>query len=75
MDPKQSLNEAISAAGGINAFTEAVGAPSVAAVKAWRLTQVPERYCPTIERITGVRCERIRPDVEWGVLRQTMAEA
>jgi DNA-binding transcriptional regulator YdaS (Cro superfamily) len=75
MDPKQSLNEAIALAGGLNAFTEAVAAPSTSAVKAWRLTQVPEKYCPTIERITGVRCERLRPDVEWGVLRQTTAEA
>lgn len=34
---------------------------------------VPAKYCPSIERATGgaVRCEDLRPDVEWGVLRGT----
>lgn len=33
--------------------------------------QVPAERCPAIERATGgaVRCEDLRPDVEWGVLR------
>lgn len=70
MDTKQALNDAIERAGGISAFASAVGAPTVSAVKAWRITQVPERYCPTIERVTGVRCELLRPDVEWAVLRK-----
>lgn len=74
MDHKQALNEAIAAVGGIVEFTRLVGAPTVSAVKAWRLTQVPEKYCPTIERISGVRCERLRSDVEWGVLRQSLSE-
>lgn len=32
---------------------------------------VPAEHCPAIERATGgkVRCEEIRPDVEWGILR------
>jgi DNA-binding transcriptional regulator YdaS (Cro superfamily) len=33
--------------------------------------RVPAEYCPAIERETGVRCELIRPDVPWGVLRGT----
>jgi DNA-binding transcriptional regulator YdaS (Cro superfamily) len=35
--------------------------------------QVPAARCPTIERLTGgvVRCEELRPDVEWGYLRGT----
>jgi len=34
--------------------------------------KVPADYCPTIERVTGgaVRCEDLRPDVEWSVLRR-----
>lgn len=71
----QALNEAIVAVDGIANFTRLVGAPSVSAVKAWRATQIPERYCPTIERISGVRCERLRSDVEWGVLRRSTADA
>lgn len=33
--------------------------------------QVPADRCPAIERATGgeVRCEDLRPDVEWSVLR------
>lgn len=27
--------------------------------------RVPEEHCPGIERETGVRCERLRPDVFW----------
>lgn len=32
---------------------------------------IPAEHCPLIERATGgaVRCEDLRPDVEWSVLR------
>ena len=40
---------------------------------------VPAEICPTIERLTTeagfpVRCERLRPDVEWGFLRGTASK-
>lgn len=33
--------------------------------------RVPAEYCPAIEQATAgaVRCEDLRPDVAWGVLR------
>jgi DNA-binding transcriptional regulator YdaS (Cro superfamily) len=33
--------------------------------------RVPAEHCPSIERATqgAVRCEQLRPDVEWFVLR------
>ena len=36
---------------------------------------VPAEYCPGIERATdgAVRCEELRPDVAWGVLREQAA--
>lgn len=73
MNPKSkaALDEAIRKAGGLSSFAVKVGAPSDHAVKAWRLNGVPDRYCPTIERITGVACERLSPSVEWYVLRLT----
>lgn len=39
------------------------------AVAQWK--QVPAEYCPAIERATSgrVRCEDLRPDVDWAVLR------
>jgi DNA-binding transcriptional regulator YdaS (Cro superfamily) len=33
--------------------------------------RVPAEYCPDIERLTGVPCEELRPDVNWGYLRGT----
>lgn len=33
--------------------------------------RVPAEYCPDIERLTGVTCEELRPDVNWAVLRGT----
>lgn len=32
---------------------------------------IPAERCPQIEQLTrgGVRCEELRPDVNWGVLR------
>jgi DNA-binding transcriptional regulator YdaS (Cro superfamily) len=34
--------------------------------------KVPAEHCPAIERVTGgkVRCEDLRPDVPWDVLRE-----
>lgn len=37
--------------------------------------QVPAERCPAIERLTegAVRCETLRGDVDWAVLRRTTA--
>ncbi len=37
------------------------------------LRSVPAERCPDIERLThgAVRCEELRPDIPWGVLRAT----
>lgn len=34
----------------------------------------PAQYCPAIERATEgrIRCEELRPDIDWAVLRQPM---
>ncbi len=34
--------------------------------------QVPAEHCPAIERATNgaVRCEDLRPDIDWAVLRK-----
>ena len=45
----------------------------------WRTgaRQVPAERCPAIEAATGglVRCEDLRPDVQWSVLRGSEAVA
>lgn len=44
------------------------------AVCFWRdgKRRFPAEHCPTVERATGgkVRCEELRPDVDWSVLRK-----
>jgi DNA-binding transcriptional regulator YdaS (Cro superfamily) len=42
-------------------------------VSQWKTTGVPVEHCPRIERLTAgaVRCEEMRPEVDWGYLRAT----
>ena len=42
------------------------------AVSRWKESGVPAERCPDIEFLTGgkVRCEELRPDVNWSVLRK-----
>ena len=48
-------------------------------VSQWALEQrrVPAERCPAIERATGgaVRCEELRPDVDWAAIRGTQRVA
>ena len=66
---------------------EIVGGPSklaaqlnvtVQAVCFWRdeKRQLPAEHCPSIERATDgvVRCEELRPDVEWAYLRRSSTD-
>jgi DNA-binding transcriptional regulator YdaS (Cro superfamily) len=46
---------------------------SKASVSRWKREGVPAEICPEIEALTGVRCEELRPDVSWSVLRDTKA--
>jgi len=45
------------------------------AVTNWKSRGVPAEMCPLIERATAgaVRCEELRPDVAWDVLRNSAA--
>ena len=44
---------------------------SIQRLSNWGSRQVPAEICPAIERATGgaVRCEDLRPDVDWAYLR------
>jgi DNA-binding transcriptional regulator YdaS (Cro superfamily) len=69
-----ALEDAIARLGGVTKFAKSIGA-SYQLVQGWRDSErrfaAPAEYCPAIERATdgAVRCEDLRPDVEWGVLR------
>lgn len=53
-------------------LARAIQAPTILISQwAYEQRQVPAERCPDIERATGgaVRCEDLRPDVDWSVLR------
>lgn len=64
------IDKAAAACGGPTGLAKALSV-SVSSVCNWRVRGTPAERCPDIERATGgaVRCEDLRPDVAWGVLR------
>ena len=53
-------------------LAKTIGVPQ-ACISQWAngVRAIPAEHCPKIERATGglVRCEDLRPDIDWGVLR------
>ena len=72
------IGNAVAIVGGVNRLACRIGVP-VQSVYFWLsgARRIPADYCPAIERETehAVRCEDLRPDVDWGVLRSTSAAA
>lgn len=74
--PVDALLEAVRCAGSQSAFAERlteVAPEAVSQARVWnwlnRDKKAPAEFCPLIERIAGVACERLRPDVDWAYLR------
>ena len=69
----ESIERAIKRLGSQAALAKALGVKQPT-ISEWLRgdRQVPAERCPDIERATGgaVRCEELRPDVSWGVLRE-----
>lgn len=67
------LRKAIELMGGLQAAKKTLDLNTYQAMQAWKRTRVPAEYCPAIEKATAgaVRCEDLRPDVDWAYLRQT----
>lgn len=81
--PVDALSAAIDLVGSQSAFAEKLSALSTAPVsqaRVWnwlkRDMRAPAEVCPLIERLTDgeVRCEELRPDVDWGYLRTPVVE-
>lgn len=75
MNETASIRRAISFLGGPVRAAEKLGISRYQTVQQWVLNgSVPPKYCPEIEKATHgeVRCEDIRPDVDWGFLRGTV---
>lgn len=70
--PPSPIARAIDLLGSANALAQQLNV-SAAAVGQWKSGErrVPAERCPEIERATDgkVRCEELRPDVAWDVLR------
>lgn len=66
------IDRAVQIVGSQSALAASLGITK-AAVWQWKEDgrKVPAEHCPSIERLTGgaVRCEDLRPDVNWAVLR------
>ena len=66
------IDRAAALLGSQSALAAALGV-SKTAVSQWKEAgrRVPAEHCPKIERLTGgaMRCEELRPDMDWNVLR------
>lgn len=63
--PLEALYEAIRKAGSQAALAAALGVKPPSVVCWINAQRVPEDRCPEIERLFGVPCERLRPDIDW----------
>jgi DNA-binding transcriptional regulator YdaS (Cro superfamily) len=74
---KNPLDRAIQIAGSMQALAAVLGVTK-GAVFQWKMPgrKVPAEHCPAIERMTGgqVKCEQLRPDVDWAYLRTPAQE-
>lgn len=72
----EALDRAIEKVGGIGRLAANLGM-SYQAIQFWRKKgrkyATPAEYAPTIERLSGVPCEELRPDVDWAVVRGSRA--
>ena len=71
-----ALERAIKQVGSQAALARAIDVAQQVVNNWLRRGNVPAEYCPTIERaVSGaVRCEDLRPDVDWAYLRATGCE-
>ena len=74
---KKPLDRAIEKAGSMQALANVLGITK-GAVFQWKTPgrKIPAEHCPAIERMSGglVRCEELRPDVDWAYLRTVVRE-
>ncbi|EWG13302.1 hypothetical protein P910_003449 [Xylella fastidiosa Mul-MD] len=59
-----AFDRAVGAAGSQARLANILGVTNQA-VSNWKRLGVPEDRCPSIEAVTGVRCEELRKDVRW----------
>lgn len=61
-----ALREAIKKAGGITKLAEMLGEGTKSQTIAnWMTRGVPLERCIDIEKVTGIRCEDLNPEIDW----------
>lgn len=72
----QAAQRAVDLLGGPVAAARKLGVERYQTVQSWTRNRIPAEYCPAIERELhgAMRCEEMRPDVAWGVLRAQVGE-
>ena len=72
----RAIERAINVVGGVSKLAVRLGVKPQHVCN-WVSRQVPAERCPSIERATRglVRCEELRPDIDWAVLREPIGEA
>ncbi len=73
-----SIRQACNIAGGVTSLAAIIDVKPPT-ISQWLngTRQIPAERCPEIEKATNgaVRCESLRPDVDWSVLRESKAVA
>ena len=74
--PSAALRRAIAICGGQSALASAIGLTQSHVWNWLSRASIPAEHCPAIERATqrAVRCEDLRPDVDWAYLRAVCEE-
>lgn len=65
MDKRSALRQAIAVAGSQTKLAAKLGIRQPSIAEWLARNTVPIDRCTTIEALTGVRCEQLRPDVYW----------
>lgn len=77
MTPVEIINRLLEESGGATAIAARLGSPVKRQnVEYWfqeKVRNIPEEYCPALQRAYGIPCQDLRPDLNW-VLGKKSAE-
>jgi DNA-binding transcriptional regulator YdaS (Cro superfamily) len=72
-----ALREAIDKLDGITKFARALSEATKESIKSqtvanWMSRGIPMERCLDIEKLTGIPCERLNPDIDWKKIREVL---
>jgi len=74
-DPAKAAQHAVNLLGGPIQAARKLEIDRYQTVQSWTRNRIPAEYCPSIERALegAMKCEEMRPDVDWAYLRLVTA--